>query len=441
MSLTKNCNNVIQLNYEYILSFKNAIDKTNSELDQLFESINSSFISSSNKNDKYRNIKIINVTKKSTNKWKSSLSNSDNILIKIKNFMNKISENNFDKLTNELLININIQDYLSLLIFSNELFNRIITHPAYINIYMKLVLKIIYISQEKWNFEDQSMIKLLLNMTQRKFVEDFDNDNLEKLDKIFDETFLYNITKIELEGLNEDEVNIKNKSMTLSNIKFIIKLYQFNLLNKDDFNNMLNIITKDPKKKNIESLIEILSLFDSDDSIITKNKFVLYKILKLKNLDFRLKFIYEEALKKYFSKTKETKFIETEKKKDTIKKNKKNFGIGCKNIIEEYLVIQEFEEINIYLEKSFKNHYELSCFAENLLNKIICSKDKEFNILKKMLKKMIKKKIIRATHIKKGLKYINKNMNDISIDFPNSKDRLDKLNKFLYNENIIKKIN
>ena len=64
MSLSKKSNHIIKLKYEYILSFKNVIDKTNSDLDQLFESINSSFISSSNKNDKYKNIKIINTSKK-----------------------------------------------------------------------------------------------------------------------------------------------------------------------------------------------------------------------------------------------------------------------------------------------------------------------------------------------------------------------------------------
>jgi hypothetical protein len=431
MSLSQNIDNIIKLNYEYILSYKNIIDKTNSNLDELFESINSSFISSSNKNDKYKNIKIINSTKKSTNKWKSSLSNSDNILIKIKNIMNKISENNFEKLTNELLMEINISDYLSLLILSNELFNRVITHPAYINIYIKLIIKVLYVSHNKWNFDNKNLIHLLLNMTQRKFYDDFKKDHLNEIDKIFDETFLYNITKIELEGLNNDEIIIKNKSMTLSNVKFIVKLYQVNLLKKNDFNEMLNIITTASDKQNIESLIEILSLFDYDDAIISKKKHVLYKILKLKNLDFRLKFIYEEALKKYFSKTSDKTFIEKEKEKDVSKKNDKFFSIGCQNIIEEYLSIQEFEEITLYLEKSQKNHYEMTCFAEELFVKIICSRDNEFDILKKMLKKLMKKKILRTTHIKKAKKYIDKNIDDLSIDYPNCNDKLDKLNKFI----------
>ena len=94
------------LSPETIFSFKDKINKTNKELDQLFESINSSFISSTNKNDKYKNIKFTNHFKKSTNKWKKSLEENDSIKLLVKNNINKLSKDNFDKVTDDLIFSL-----------------------------------------------------------------------------------------------------------------------------------------------------------------------------------------------------------------------------------------------------------------------------------------------------------------------------------------------
>lgn len=433
-----------KLSPEIILSFKNNIKETNKELDQLFESVNSSFISSTNKNDKYKNIKFINHFKKSTNKWKKSLENKSDdamssIKLLVKNSVNKLSDDNFEKISDDLIFNLMINDYDSLITLSNELFNVILMHPVYIDNYLNLINKIYYVTFDKWNFNNTNLINLLITISQVKYCMDY--KNLDMIEDLLDSNLIENINFIELEGLPDSELQIVKKSMKISNIKFIIKLYLDGFVDQSIVDNIINELINFKTTHSMEALIEILNICDHNDKIIFNNLSKLVKLKTSKIFDFRLSFIFGEALAKYEKNG--NKNFKLNKKKTSIKKKpvKKvdSFFIGCENILEEYIMIEEFEEVNEYLKDSIENYSELCKFSDALIKSILCCKDTDFQKLKTLVKLLSSNKILKQSNWKKGINNNLKRFNDIILDYPKANKNLDKFITYSTKVNLIKK--
>ena len=421
---------LVKIEPETILFFKNNIENSNSELNQLFESINSSFISSSNKTDKFKHIKIIKNIKKSNNKWKTELNlakkdNNMTILVKVKNILNKITDDNFDSISDELISIIKINNYNELLIFSNEIFNRIIVNPIYIDVYIKLIIKVFLITENEWMFNENNILTVLVNNTQRKFLNDFNQDNYDNFINLLDKDFINNINDITFDGLEEKEVNIKKKSMALSNIKLIVKLHQNNIICDNIINEIINVLTASNNKSSIEALIEILDMQTEKYDIYLNNKNKFESILDNNDYDFRLKFIYEEAFKKYFS---NYKFFKKYKMKERKIINNSIFEIESNNILDEYIELGQNIEVIEYLNT-------LECgitkFINILLTKILCSKNDCYKKLEKLFLNLYKKKYFKRSDIKKEIKYIFKSLKDISIDYPIANKNLKNILNFI----------
>jgi hypothetical protein len=422
------------LSPETIFSFKNKINKTNTELDQLFESINSSFISSTNKNDKYKNIKFTNHFKKSTNKWKKSLEENDSIKLLVKNNINKLSKDNFDKVSDDLIFALEILDYESLILLANEIFNIILMHPIYMDFYIKLITKMYYITLDKWAFESNNIINILVNMTQIKYYNDY--KNLDRVEELMDITLLDNMKFIELEGLVPKELQIVEKSMKISNIKFIVKLYEQKFLDAKIFESILHEMIDFKTTNSMEALIEILNICENNNPEILKNMNQLLKLKDSSKFDFRLTFIYGESLLKY---SKNYKVKKESKKGSKPKKSKiDSFTIGCQNILDEYIMIGELEEINEYLKDSVNNYSDLCKFSDVLIKTILCCKETDYIKLKGLIKTLTSKKILKLANVKKGFTNNLKQFNDIAIDYPKATQNLNKLITYSTKSNIIK---
>ena len=426
------------LSPETIYSFKEVVDKSNKELDQLFESINSSFISSTNKNDKYKNIKFISHFKKSTNKWKKSLEDKSNsIKLLVKNSINKLSKDNFEKVTDELIFSLKINNYESLILLGNEIFNVILMHPVYLEFYLDLIVKIYYVTKDKWNFDSNNIINLLIDMAQIKYYLDY--KEIDQLEDIVNPVLSDNMNFIELEGLSKEEMQIVEKSMKISNIKFLVKMYSLNFLDKKIFENLLQELIKLKTTDSMEALIEILSLCESNNPEILNNITKLNKLKDSNNFDFRLTFIYGEALQKFGSVKSNTK-KKFSNKKPVKKKKVDTFMIGCENILEEYIMIEEFDEIKEYLKDSLNNYHELSKFSEVLIKTILCGKDdSQFTKLKNLIKSLTSNKMVKPSNFKKGMNNNLKNYNEIIIDYPKANKNLRKFISYSTKSNIIKK--
>jgi hypothetical protein len=423
------------LSPEVILSFKNRVDKSSKELDQLFESINSSFISSTNKNEKYKNIKFINHFKKSTNKWKKSIEDKGSVKLLVKNNVNKLSDNNFDKISEELIFNLKINNYESLIILANELFNSVIMHPVYINNYINLIKKIYYVTSDHWNYDGKSLIDLLIIMSQIKYFMDY--RKLDEIEDSLDNTFTETVQFIELDGLDEKELKIVNKSMKISNIKFIVQMYLNKFLDSTIMDNIIVELINLETTHSIEALIEILNMCENNDKIINKNFTKLEKLKSSKEFDFRLNFIYGEALCKYDNKKSNSVKVKKLSPKQPVKKEDL-FMIGCENIIEEYIMIEEFEEVYEYLKDSQDNYHDLCKFSDVLIRSILCSKEIDYTKLKSLVKQLMGKKILKPSNWKKGFNNNIKNFEDIMLDYPKANKNLSKFITYSKKSNIIK---
>ena len=423
------------LSPEVILSFKNKVDKSNKELDQLFESINSSFISSTNKNEKYKNIKFINHFKKSTNKWKKSIEDKGSVKLLVKNNVNKLSDDNFDKISEELIFNLKINNYESLIILANELFNSVIMHPVYINNYINLIKKIYYVTSDHWNYEGKSLIDLLIIMSQIKYFMDY--RKLDEIEDNLDNTFTETVQFIELDGLDEKELKIVNKSMKISNIKFIVQMYLNNFLDSNIMSNIVEELINLKTTHSMEALIEILNMCESNDKVINKNFTKLAKLKSSKEFDFRLNFIYGEALSKYDKKKSNSVKVKKVSPKKPVKKED-SFMIGCENIIEEYIMIEEFEEVYEYLKDSQGNYHDLCKFSDVLIRSILCSKETDYTKLKSLVKQLMGKKLLKPSNWKKGFNNNIKNFEDIMLDYPKANKNLSKFITYSKKSNIIK---
>ena len=423
------------LSPEVILSFKNRVDKSSKELDQLFESINSSFISSTNKNEKYKNIKFINHFKKSTNKWKKSIEDKGSVKLLVKNNVNKLSDNNFDKISEELIFNLKINNYESLIILANELFNSVIMHPVYINNYINLIKKIYYVTSDHWNYDGKSLIDLLIIMSQIKYFMDY--RKLDEIEDSLDNTFTETVQFIELDGLDEKELKIVNKSMKISNIKFIVQMYLNKFLDSKIMDNIIVELINLETTHSIEALIEILNMCENNDKIINKNFTKLEKLKSSKEFDFRLNFIYGEALCKYDNKKSNSVKVKKLSPKQPVKKED-SFMIGCENIIEEYIMIEEFEEVYEYLKDSKDNYHDLCKFSDVLIRSILCSKEIDYTKLKSLVKQLMGKKILKPSNWKKGFNNNIKNFQDIMLDYPKANKNLSKFITYSKKSNIIK---
>ena len=300
--------------------------------------------------------------------------------------------------------------------------------------YIKLITKMYYITLDKWVFESNNIINILINMAEIKYYNDY--KNLDNLEELMDITLLENMKFIELEGLTNKELQIVEKSMKISNIKFILKLYEQKFLDAKIFESILHEMINFKTTDSMEALIEILNMCENNNPEILKNMNKLLKLKKSNLFDFRLTFIYGESLLKYNKNYKEKKVSKRESKQKKPKVD--SFVIGCQNILDEYVMIGELEEINEYLKDSINNYTDLCKFSEVLIRNILCCKETDYTKLKSLIKTLTSKKILKLSNVKKGFTNNLKQFNDISIDYPKATKNLNKLITYSTNSNIIK---
>ena len=127
-------------------------------------------------------------------------------------------------------------------------------------------------------------------------------------------------------------------------------------------------------------------------------------ILQLeKDNNIRLLTLYENL--RVSKKNKKVKVVKIKKCKDLVK---------CENIIKEFILLEDIEELRYFLQENKSNKNIKSLLEDAILNEIFINEDNDFNKLFKLLKK---NSIISLKNIKIKLKKM-KNDN-IYLDFNN----------------------
>ena len=105
--------------------------------------------------------------------------------------------------------------------------------------------------------------------------------------------------------------------------------------------------------------------------------------------------------------------------------NKSNFEIETDNIIEEYLLLEDFDEIINFLDK-YKNDIEnIKIFTYNLLNVYFNSTMSNLDKFKKLFINLKKKKLIRSETFKESLSnLLNNEGKDDYLNFDNKMSKI-----------------
>ena len=426
----KNLLNSIDYNifFNFIKSYK---EIENEDFKKPIFSQTSKFKKIPNNYKNYKYVKITRDNEETKNIWvfENPTEESKKILILIKTYLNKISEDSYKKISidfiNELIL---IQNENLFHILSTEILNKCLFDNKYRNLYINLCYKI-------WN--NKQIHYNLIKITNNNNLYYWENNNKingpftseinaknDAFNKInFKRYFLNYIQNLYIskdmffENLTEEETFIKKKKILLL-IELITIIYIEKYINFD----IINIIIIDlfHLNQNFKDIIELEyeALYNIFKSIKnTKNDFNEYKeifgeyiniinnILTNNNLSKRSIFFLNDVISNlnfFISKNNDTKIDKENKDLKNIiadKLNKNNFT----ELISIYNNIDYNEKLNLMYKIIEKLFYDKK-INKNIINLLFSLNDS--NIFFKIIEKMIL------------------NIKDIQLDFPDANEKL-----------------
>ena len=314
----------------------------------------------SNKKNKNKKLKI-NDNKKSSSQVKEKIQISkDKIENKFSLLINKLDPSNVNKIIEEFISKFKDISDSEFIIFQKYVYTRILKDYKFQSIYLDFFFKIKEILSIIFNYNEEHFISLV----EYKFKIDYSD-----------------ITSCDDSNLNDFTSELKSynsEDNRINNLELIIKFIEKGYFNKDILDEVADILLK-------SKYIPDIYKFIKNDYIKKMYKFEkYYDLLKSKvndNMDNRYKVILNSILEnfgiEYFQKLNErsdsitsndididTNYEIDLKTVESFEKFKSKIEIEIGNIIEEYLLIEDFEEINNYLE----NQNNVNNFMKELIN-------------------------------------------------------------------------
>jgi len=307
------------------------------------------------------NKKIVNKVKKNNNlKNKSSL---------LKLYLNKINTQNYLSQTKKFLGEKYItRDKLNEL--TTSFFSLLISEDNFTEQYL-LFYKIIlenYYNYHKYDFS------YLVNLVESKFLIDFENK------KVLLTSLINNLIKIP-KDINDKEKNNYIKSYKINNLKNIYFMIKNNILDKKIIPSIYQSLSKDD---NYEYLYEFLKLNLDIEYLRNFNQ------TKLSCCNLRLQTLFKELYLELENDKEKTKLENKETKENKPKISNKLLIV---NIIEEYLFLEEIEEVITFIENHILKKNLQVKFVETILSYgKENNKEKEMTYLLEKVKDTLKKK-------------------------------------------------
>ena len=369
---------------EYLLSFKDDVEVQ--DLDEDFiNSISNFFIKSYSKKVKKKIIKPI--SKSNLLKNTKLQTSKDKIENKVNLIVNKLSKNNFDNIVKEFISTfqtIEQEDFNKVL---KILFLKMIKDEKFIKIFFDFYLIIFQIYNSINGLDNQYFVQLIQDKVEYDYLNKELNDEnifISKLDKEEHRSNNLKLIILMFENKNFDKklLNIiSNHIVKTNNIPDIYFWFSNKFVKKNDpiqnYNNELkNKLTED-----------------------INNRF----IVLLKNLLDCNSIKYEDI------ETGVDEYVETEADDEDCEINlavdseKSNFEIELENIIEEYFLLEDFDEIVNFIDKYKKIEDHIKLFTYGLLNLYFNSKQSSFDKYKKLIVNLKKNKLVKSDIFKDTL--------------------------------------
>lgn len=383
---------------EYLLSFKD--HKNLQDLDNDFlNSISENFIKSYSKKVKKKIIKPI----LKCNLLKNSKLQADKNTVesRINLILNKLSRNNFEQIIEEFVIKFSQIDQNEYDIILKSIFIKMIKDEKFISIFFKFYNNINQIYEYLFDFNNKEFINLIEIKIKNDYTNLDLNENMKFLENFKSEEHRLNSLKIliylvEKKNLHIDVINIV--SDFLMNTDFIPDInfwfsnkFIKNNLNIKDFNKKL--VDKLSNEMNNRSLVLLKNLLDSND--------IDYQIEDEDNEEE----IFESSIEEVNDKT--------------------EFEIQIDNILEEYLLLEEFDEILSFFENFINKDNDKKVFMLSLINFYFNSPLNNLSKFKKLFVSLKKSKLIKSELYKNSLNEILNN--DDRFDYIDLDNKISKL--------------
>ena len=383
---------------EYLLSFKDHKDLQNLDNDFL-NSISDNFIKSYSKKVKKKIIKPI----LKCNLLKNSKLQADKNTVesRVNLILNKLSKNNFEQIIEEFLIKFSEIDQNVYDIILKSIFIKMIKDEKFITIFFKFYNNINQIYGYLFELNNKEFINLIELKIKNDYMNLDLNENMKFLENFKSEEHRLNSLKlliylVEKKNLHIDVINIV--SDFLMNTDFIPDInfwfsnkFIKNNLNIKDFNKKL--IDKLNNEMNNRSLVLLKNLLDCND--------IDYQIEDEDNEEE----IFESSIEEVSDKT--------------------EFEIQIDNILEEYLLLEEFDEILSFFENFINEDIDKKQFMSSLINFYFNSPLNNLSKFKKLFVNLKKSKLIKSELYKNSLNEILNN--DERFDYIDLDNKISKL--------------
>ncbi len=305
----------------------------------------------------------------------TKLQNSkDKIENKVNLLLNKLSKENFDLIIKEFLKTFHTLDQDNFNKVLKVLYLKIVKDDKFSKIFFNFysLISSIYVRIFDLN------IKYFMELIQIKTEFDYNNGELEDdfifLKKINNEEYRINNLRLII-------MLLENKNLKVDIVKLISK-YITNTNYVPDINFWFSkdlIKKKDPVENYHEILIsKISNIHDNRSLVLLKN------LLEINDIK-----VEEES-------EEETEYT-LDLKDDS---NKSNYEIEIENIVEEFLLLEDFDEITTFLEKNKKINDCNKIFTYNLMNIYFNNNMKNYDKFKKLFVNLKKNKLIKSESMK-----------------------------------------
>jgi len=338
---------IISYSVDEILKYKNVnVNILTEELSNMFDSINNSFLQST---QYLENKKKINYNHINSNKWKKI---NSNINTKLLSLLNKITDETFSNIL-EKVLNSNVTNHNQLDKLSDDILYKILIDGDNNKLYCSIIKQII--DSGLWYFKDEVLEYINFRIYFIKKLEKEFNDNMNNIDLLKEKYFS-----------DEDEYfSIKNRFNSLVNT--IINLHMSNILSDGVMDYVVDSLKNkysDKTQDVVEYLIRINEVHNYEDVEI-----FLKGLLVNTSLGARYKFMIEDMNKKV---------VKTELKVDVVAEYKK------------FLTDANLDSLKKHLGGKINYSEVLKYVFDKLLSVNLNEIEKYINLIKKIKERMNK---------------------------------------------------
>lgn len=388
------------MNIEFLLSFKDLPEL--SKLDSSFiKSLPDNFIKVYSKKVKKKIIKPISKSNILKNSKLQSAKNKDEN--KVNMILNKLSEDNIDNIIKEFL-----ETFVDI---DQDQYNIILQ-----TIYLKLIKddKFIYVYYKFYNIINSIYTSL------------FDLENKHFID-IIQNKVLYDYAKSDIDDSFSFVKKIKTEENRINNLKLIVLLIESNNFDKKIIKEITPILLKNDYIPDLvfwfnnNTIKKSISIDKFYDNLVSKlnNDINNRSVILLKNL-LNIEDSVDDLDDASSESSEDSCLISIKEEND-----KSGFEIEIDNIIEEFLLLEEPDEIIDFLKDFATNKKDIKIFTTTLLNFYFNSTLNNHSKFKKLFVSLKKSKLIDNSIFKSSLSELVSSEN--KLDYNNFERKLEKI--------------